>query len=204
MKRITKISLLAIGLVVLAGSGLMWVVPGLGPVAELLATTQAASDDTLILEGACDCRTGSPGFFNGSRGDVFIVSGKLFPAGTLPSGTAANDPTLPVKDVAPIGEWTCRGQNAFPFPPSVASAYGSTPFAWNTQYFLLNDGRALTVEGYAGPSGELLSITGGINGFSGASGFVEEAPFGMNATGCPNFRAKFRIQPGSVRGNSSH
>ena len=92
---------------------------------------------------------------------------------------------------------------AQPFPPAIASAYASVPFALNTQYFILNDGRALTVEGYTIPTGELLSVTGGIGGFSGASGFVEEGPFGANATGCPNFRAKFRFRPGSMRGESS-
>jgi hypothetical protein len=49
-----------------------------------------------------------------------------------------------------------------------------------------------------------LTLTGGIGGFSGASGFIEESPFGTNVTGCPNFRAKFRIQPGSVRGASGN
>jgi hypothetical protein len=49
----------------------------------------------------------------------------------------------------------------------------------------------LTAEGYAMPTGELLSVTGGIRGFSSANGFIAEAPFGTNATGCPNFRAKF-------------
>jgi hypothetical protein len=44
------------------------------------------------------------------------------------------------------------------------------------------------------PTGELLSVTGGIERFSGASGFVAEAPFGTNVTGCPNFRAKFRLR----------
>lgn len=91
-----------------------------------------------------------------------------------------------------------------PFPPAVESAYATTPFALNTQYFVLNDGRALTAEGYAIPTGELLTLTGGIGGFSGASGFIEESPFGTNVTGCPNFRAKFRIQPGSVRGASGN
>jgi len=48
-------------------------------------------------------------------------------------------------------------------------------------------------------SGELLSVTGGIRGFSGASGFIAETPFGTNATGCPNFRAKFRLRSGARR-----
>ena len=191
MKRITKITLLALGLAGLA-SVAVFVLPDV---------VKAANNNILILEGACDCRTGNSGFFAGSRGDPFIVSGKLFPAGTLPSGTATNDPTLPVHGVAPIGNWTCRGQNSLPFPPLIAPAYSSTPFAFNIQYFILNDGRALTIEGYAlaDGSGERLSVTGGIGSFSGASGDVEEGPFGTNVTGCPNFRAKFTFQPGSLR-----
>ena len=191
MKHLAKITLFALGLA------------GLASVAVFLLpdVVKAANENILTLEGACDCRTGNSGFFAGNRGDPFIVSGKLFPAGTLPPGTATNDPTLPVHGVAPIGNWTCRGQNSLPFPPIIAPAYNSTPFAFNTQYFILNDGRALTIEGYAlaDGSGERLSVTGGIGSFSGASGDVEEGPFGTNVTGCPNFRAKFTFQPGSVR-----
>jgi hypothetical protein len=76
---------------------------------------------------------------------VSYGSGKIFPAGTLPSGTAANEPTQPVKGIAPIGDWTTRGQIAFPFPPVVAQYYNSTPTFFANQYYLLGDGRtALT------------------------------------------------------------
>jgi hypothetical protein len=194
MKRFLNATLFALGLAGLADVAVL----GLPDVAKA-----AGSPNTLTFDVACDCRTGSPAFFNGNRGDAWTVSGKIFPAGTLPAGTATNDPTLPVGGVAPIGEWTCRGQSAFPFPPAVAAAYSSTPFAFNTQYFLLNDGRALTIEGYATPTGERLSVTGGIGAFSGAAGDVEEGPLGTNVTECPNFRAKFTFQPGSVRGNSN-
>jgi hypothetical protein len=176
-------------------------------VAALASEAEASDTHTLTFDVACDCRTGSPAFFAGNRGDAWIVSGKIFPAGTLPAGAAGNDPTLPVDGVAPIGEWTCRGQNAFPFPASVSDAYGATPFGFNTQYFILNDGRALTVEGYAisveGSIGERLSVTGGIGGFRGASGDVEESPFGTNATECPNFRARFRLRLGRGRDGSN-
>jgi hypothetical protein len=166
--------------------------------AALPSEAEASDPHTLTFDVACDCRTGSPGFFGGKRGDVFIINGKIFPAGTLPSGAASNDPTQPVNGVSSIGDWSCRGQLAGEFPPDIAPAYSSTPFAWNTQYFLLKGG-ALTAEGYATPTGELLSVTGGIRSFSGASGFIVEAPFGTNATGCPNFRATFRLQSGRGR-----
>ena len=166
--------------------------------AALPSEAEASDTHTLTFDVACDCRTGSPAFFGGNRGDAFIINGKIFPAGTLPSGTASNDPTEPVNGVSSIGDWSCRGQVAGAFPPAIAPAYSSTPFAWNTQYFIL-EGGALTAEGYAMPTGELLSVTGGIRGFSGASGFIVEAPFGTNATGCPNFRAKFRLRSGRGR-----
>jgi hypothetical protein len=193
MKRI-MLSLSALGLIVLGLSG---IVPDFLSRAGMQGVVKAANQHILTFDVACDCRTGSPAFFSGNRGDAWIVSGKIFPAGTLPTGTATNDPTLPVGGVAPIGEWTCRGQRALPFP---LAAYDASPPAFNTQYFILNDGRALTVEGYALPgfTGERLSLTGGIGGFSGAAGYVEEGPFGTNTTGCPNFRAKFTIRPGSM------
>jgi hypothetical protein len=199
MKRITKIILFAVALAALVS--LAGVAPDFKHLAELQDKVQAAGETLITYDVACDCRTGSPTFFAGVRSDPFIINGKIFPAGTLPSGNATNDPTLPVNNVRPIGDWICRGQVSLPIPAPIAPAYSATPFAFNTQYFLLNDGRALTVEGYAIPTGELLSVTGGIGGFSGATGFTEEGPFGTNVSGCPNFRAKFHIQPGSVRPN---
>jgi hypothetical protein len=193
MKRITTITLIASGLAGLAA------VAAFG----LPDVVKAAGDpDTRTVDVACDCRTGSKGFFSGTREDgLFIISGKIFPAGTLPSGNANNDPTQP----GSIGDWTCRGQQAFPFPPEVASAYAATPPVFNTQYFILNDRRGITLEGWvkSGFTGELLSITGGIGSLSRAAGFTEETPLGENATMCPNFRATLHFRPGSFQGGAS-
>jgi hypothetical protein len=197
MKRITMISLLLSGLILL--TGLAVVAPGFTPLTEVQAP-QASPDHVLkhvfTLDVAVDCRT----FVSGpNRGDVFIINGKLFPAGTLPSGTASNDPTEPVNGIAPIGDWLVRGQHAFPFPVSVAPAYSSTPGDFATQYYILNDGRALTAEGYAYLPSESrlleahLSVTGGIGGFRGAAGDLEGIFLGTNATGCPNSTVKFKI-----------
>ena len=192
MKRILTITLVAFSLAILVSLA--------GP--ALQEKVQAAGD-TVTYDVACDCRTGTAG---PNRGDPFIIQGKIFPVGTLPTGTATNDPTLAVNGVAPIGNWICRGQNSFPIPPAApAAAYSATPFALNSQYYLLNDGRGLTIEGYELPNGtSAYSITGGIGAFSGASGDVQFPPgvsLGTNGTGCPNFRTKFHIQPGSMRGN---
>jgi len=173
---------------------------------------KADNPNTLTVDVACDCRTGSPAFFAGKRGDAWIVTGKIFPAGTLPTGTATNDPTQAVNRVSSIGTWTCRGQVALPLapdlPPAVVAAYATTPFVYNTQYYMWNDGRALTLEGYESESNGIissaLSVTGGVGEFSGANGEVTFPPgaiLGVNATGCPNFRTTFKLQPGSVRGS---
>jgi hypothetical protein len=161
--------------------------------------------NTFTVDVAADCRT----FVNGpGRADVSYGSGKIFPAGTLPSGAASNDPTRRVNGIAPIGDWTTRGTIAFPFPPAVAPFYSSTPSFFANQYYLLGDGRtALTVDGYAyfqgsTPVRALFSITGGIGFFRGAAGDLQGTTLGTNATGCPNFRATFNLVPGSVRGAS--
>jgi hypothetical protein len=162
---------------------------------------------TFTVDVAADCRT----FVTGpNRADVSYGSGKIFPAGTLSSGTANNDPTKPVNGVAAIGDWTTRGQNAFPFPPEVAESYSLTPTFFATQYYILDGARtALTVEGYAffegaTPTKALFSVTGGIGRFRGVAGDLEGTALGTNATGCPNFRTTFKLVRGSLRGASNY
>lgn len=102
MKRITSLSLFASGLAGLAAVAVL----GLSEVMKA-----AGDPNALTVDIACDCRTGSKGFFSGTREDgLFIISGKIFPAGTLPSGNATNDPTQP----GSIGDWTCRASRLSP------------------------------------------------------------------------------------------
>jgi hypothetical protein len=192
MKRITKMTLFVLALAGLAGL-VVFAVP---------AVVNAQDPNAITFDVACDCRTGAT-LDGGVRAAPFMIQGKIFPAGTLSSGTASHDPTLPVHGITSIGDWICRGQVQGTYPPAIAPSYNSTPFALNTQYYILNDGRALTLEGYDLPTGGFLSITGGIGGFSGAAGDIQGTILGTNATGCPNFRTKFRIQPGSLRGASN-
>src|ERR1700680_4556127 len=69
---------------------------------------------TFVVDVAVDMRTfaaipstgNPPGEPVGpNRGTTFIVNGKIFPAGDLPSGTASNDPS----QAGSIGDWVCRG-----------------------------------------------------------------------------------------------
>src|SRR4051795_7210852 len=99
------------------------------------AETSSRPRNMFIVDVAADCRT----FVTGpNRAGVSYVSGKIFPAGTLPSGAATNDPTKPVNGIAPIEDWTTRGQNNVPFPPEVAAAYASQPPFFATQHYIFN------------------------------------------------------------------
>jgi hypothetical protein len=184
MKQQAGMTLFALGLVVLRP------MPALGSQDMERAV---GNRDTFTVDVAADCRT----FVNGpGRADVSFGSGKLFRAGTLLSGPATNDPIESVNGSAPIGDWTTRGQNAFPFPPEIAASYSSTPTFYATQYYMLNGGRtALIAEAYAFFQGQtalggLAAVTGGIGRFRGATGDTAVTILGTNVTGCPNFRVQ--------------
>jgi hypothetical protein len=191
-------SLLLVGVGTLAG------LTGLSQFATAAQKQQPSRD--LTIDVAVDCRTIVSGE---GRGAVFLISGKIFPAGTLPSGTAFNDPTQPLNGVRPIGEFLGRGQYTLPLPPSVAPFYSSAIGDGSTHYFIFENGRtALTAEGYAFPEGGLpkevlLAVTGGIGGFRGASGDIRGVRLGTNVTGCPNFRTRINLLPASTRGPSN-
>jgi hypothetical protein len=200
MKSIAKMTLSALGLAMLgpvAVHGLQDAERGGGP------------RNTFTVDVAVDCRTAVSG---NNRGDIFIINGKLFPAGTLPVGPASNDPILPVNGVAPIGDWLVRGHHALPLPvpDPIAQGYRSAPGDFGTTYFLLDGGRtALIAETYAflaeggNPSLAFSAVTGGIGRFRGVAGEAEGPPIGTNATGCPNFRITFKLVLGSGRGASN-
>jgi hypothetical protein len=198
MKGIATITTLSSALVLLAGLALLW--PGLRAGNE----SEGNRRHVFTIDLAVDCRTAAGGF---NRGDIFRLNGKLFPAGTLPSGMASNDPTQPVNGVAPIGDWLVRGHHALPLPPALAPFYSSAPGDFGTGYVILENGRTgLIIETYAflegqAPSLAFTAVTGGIGRFRGATGDSQGGPIGFNVTGCPNFRTTFNIVPGSVRGN---
>ena len=68
MKRLSRITAFVSALVGLAGLAL---------VAKPAVVGAADEPHTLSFDVACDCRTGSPGFFTGNRGEPFIVNGKI-------------------------------------------------------------------------------------------------------------------------------
>jgi hypothetical protein len=162
---------------------------------------QAASAHVITFDVAADCRTYVPTL---NRGETNMVTGKIFPAGTLPAGNANNDPVLSVDGVAPIGDWHHRSQNVLPLPPEIAPAYSSAPPVLATFYFFFNDGRALVTENWGiievdGIPTVSGVITGGFGRLSGAAGQTRSTIIGTNATGCPNSTGTFTIRPDSIR-----
>jgi hypothetical protein len=203
MKPVTKMSMLASGLVLLAG--LAGILPSFWRLTALNAVLHADNDNhdrrrVIVFDVAVDCRTAVTEF---ERGGVFVLNGKIFPGGTLPSGTASNDPTEPVNGVAAIGDQFARGHHAFPLPPELAQFYSSAPGDFATGYSILDGGRsALITEAYAFLEGAFPSevrsvVTAAIGAFSGAAGEVRQAIIGTNITGCPNFRYRVQVVPAS-------
>jgi hypothetical protein len=139
---------------------------------------------------AIDCRTWR---FNGGisneafgRGDGFIANGKIFPAGTLPSGVQANDPN----DHGSIGSWVERGTMAATQMEILA---GARPAFFATWYHFLDDGSALVADGPHPESGP-MAVLGGMGRFSGASGELADEIIGWNSTGCPNLRLRITLE----------
>jgi hypothetical protein len=146
---------------------------------------------TIRLDVACDCRTfaynRSAAFPAVVRGDGFIVNGKIFPAGALPTGEATNDPN----DSGSIGDWICRGADTGAF----AAGSATDPLAFVTQYHILSNGYLVsdgpTVS--ASETAVTAALIGGVGSFRGAKGEVSSEIIGTNKTGCPNIRFTIRL-----------
>ncbi len=129
-----------------------------------------------------------------NRGTTFIVNGKVFPGGDLPSGTASNDPN----QEGSIGDWVCRGILTSDLASQLA---GDEKIGFDTTQMLIfgSDKRAIWSEGLEGGLGEVGVTThrivlGGTGAFLGASGDVVQESLGTNATGAPNIRLTFRLR----------
>jgi hypothetical protein len=164
LKRITRGQLLAGGAATAAVS-----VAALGARAAHAADAPAGGQ-TFSLDVSCDGRTFR--YENGAsgpavRGSTFIVSGKLFPAGTFGSNPERFEPDSP----GSIGAWICAGT----FQYDLAEiAKGKAPHVISTQYYLLDDGSVLMSEGLEGGMTTLRVILGGAGKYAGARGTVVE------------------------------
>jgi hypothetical protein len=192
----TMLSMAAAGLVVV---GLGDLVPGVTSHLRVqtaeAAGTNSRSDDgenrrrAITWDVAIDCRTwrfnGGIAFQDFGRGDSFIANGKIFPAGTLPSGVQANDPNEP----GSVGDWVERGTMAATLAEILS---GTRPAFFATWFHLLDDGSAIVADG-AHPESGPMAVVGGRGKFSGATGELTDAIIGTNSTGCPNLTVTIRL-----------
>jgi hypothetical protein len=149
--------------------------------------------NTITLDVAADCRTfkynrGIPGD-QVLQGDSYLTKGRIFSAGTLRPGPQDNDPN----DPGSLGSWVNRGQNAASFAEILAGA--PFPISFFTDYYMLNDGRAIVTEGFnVSATTARTAVVGGVGGFTGVSGETSAVVIGSNITGCPNIRVIFKLK----------
>jgi hypothetical protein len=152
------------------------------------ATTRAA--ETLTFDVACDGgtmlisrlnQTGEIGLPR--RGDTFIVTGSIYPEGTIDTGLTGPD------QAGAIGRWTCRGT----FEVDIES--GAVPHVASSVLFSFGDGLsattgqvesapdALLTDGFEGGVDEIRRIVvGGFGRYAGARGEQIQYTRGENDT----------------------
>jgi hypothetical protein len=161
------------------------------------SVTQADTTSLVILDVAFDGATFvlnqvTPGAPAIARGDTFVLNGKVFPDGTIPSG-GGFDPN----SSGSIGNFVCRGSSLF---NAAEIAAGAAPFIATTQAFLLDGGSALATEGLeAGVSPITRAVIGGWGQYSGATGEVTLELLGFNVTGFENYRCTFKLKKQSPK-----
>lgn len=144
------------------------------------------------IDVACDARTYrqnnvNPAASGSHRGDTFIVSGKIYPGGTIPAGQGVFSPDNP----GSVGDWTCRGVWLV---SSEELANGAAPAFDTSQIYLLPDeSKQLFSEGLEGPAPTLRAVIGGTGSMSEATGQVRQELLGTNVTGLFNFRFTFKV-----------
>jgi hypothetical protein len=147
---------------------------------------RAETETRINLDVALDCRTFN--YMRGLalteivRGDSFILSGKIFPGGTLPLGTRTDDRNAPRS----IGTFVSTGTSTDTLAGHLANP--ASPGVFGHQYMLLNDGMLVSA-GWNAPVGTSeTAVIGGTRAYRGASGEVLVESIGINATSCPDLR----------------
>jgi hypothetical protein len=164
-----------------------------GPSQSGMLTAHAAGTSTIVLDVAVDGRTmafaGTPG--PPVRGAAFIVTGKIYPGGTIPAGGTPDDPSAFGPDEpGSIGTFVCRAT----FNYSLAEIEsGAAPHLTSSQIFYLDDGSALTSDGMEGGTTTIRAVTGGIGAYRTARGEVTQEILGVNETGLPNSHFTFTL-----------
>jgi hypothetical protein len=158
-----------------------------------IGIAQAKFKKNFILDVACNGSTlalnpadpTAPPF---ARGDLAVVTGAIYPEGTLPSGVTTFDPSAP----GGIGAWRCLFASLAE-PPIIGAI---------TYYFALEeDGQEsmLMVQGlnshqWPGSVPRVHAIVGGTGKYDGATGEVREEVLGVNGSSCFNLRFHFSLK----------
>lgn len=183
MKKRFRFALLAIGLLVMPLTLFSIKNP---------ANADSGGQGEFTIDVACDARTYrqnnvNPAATGSHRGDTFIVSGKIYPGGTIPAGQGVFSPDNP----GSVGDWTCRGVWLV---SSEELTSGSAPAFDTSQIYLLPDeSKQLFSEGLEGPAPTLRAVTGGTGSMAEATGQVRQELLGTNVTGLFNFRFTFKV-----------
>jgi hypothetical protein len=186
MKKKTVFSIL-----ILIGASLAAIhfsIPRAGATGDNTFTVDVALDANTYMQNNIDPNESGMSF---TRGDTFILGGTIYPGGTLPSGTASNDPNAP----GGIGKITCRGTYIV---GTNDVANGATLWTNTTELYLLpDDNMALIADGRTpNVMGATVqrAVLGGTGRFRGATGEVHELELGTNATGFCNLRITFHLK----------
>ena len=117
---------------------------------------------------------------NPRRGTTFIVYGKVFPGGTIPSGVTPFDPNM----AGSIGTWVCRGVFLADFA-DIMSGAASLSFDTTQMFLLTTNENALFTEGFEGNVGVTThrTVTGGTGRFRRVIGEVQQRTIGVNRNG---------------------
>ena len=137
----------------------------------------AGSAPALEFEVACDggsfwLNRRDPGATI-SPGDTFIVSGRIYPSGTIAQGLSGPH------QAGSIGTWIHRGWFYYGFEEIFA---GAAPHIISTQSFLFDTFDGLTTDGTEGGQFVVRPITGGYGMYRDARGVSKESEVGENET----------------------
>jgi hypothetical protein len=148
-----------------------------------------AQNDIVRKEG------NNPALF--SRGDTFILDGTIYPAGSLPSGQADNDPNAP----GGMGKYRLRGTYTTDnksFEQAIKDKPNVTPvMAFATEVFSFpDDGTTILTDGIW-PNAHFTAnrqVLGGTGRFQYVVGQITEQNIGENKTGFCNLRVTFTLK----------
>ena len=166
-----------------------------GAVTTLLAVNSghavgAPRDDsdfqTFVLDVAIDAHTLNLNVAdpvdpaNPRRGTTFIVNGKIFPGGTIPSNVTPFDPNM----AGSIGEWVCRGVFLADFS-QIHSGAAALAFDTTQMFLFTTDENALFTEGFEGNVGVTThrTVPGGTGRYRRVIGEVRQETIGVNRNG---------------------